>query len=191
MAERTCIGCRQPQPQDELIRFVLDPAKRLVIDYRRRLPGRGAYTCIDRECITVAIRRGAFARAFKAQLELPDVDGLLQELAGLLQQRILNLIGMARKSRSLVSGSNTVLQELGRPDARLLIVATDAAAGTADKIVQKAQGHSVPWARMFDKGILGRAVGRDERSHIVITDVAFARNLTLEMNRLSKIAGEN
>ena len=190
MAERTCIGCRQSQPQEELIRFVLDPAGGLVIDYRRRLPGRGAYTCIDRECMALAISKKAFARAFRTEMLSPDLNTLLLELNGLLQQRILNLIGMARKSRSLVSGSNTVLQELGRSDARLLIVAIDAAAGTADKIVQKAQGHNVPWVRMFDKEILGRAVGRDERSHIVITDVAFAKNLALEMNRLSKIAGE-
>lgn len=189
--ERTCIACRKPQPQTELLRFVREPGGNLMVDYRHRLPGRGAYTCIDRECIAQALRRGAFARTFKVQVGVPELADLLRDIDMLLQQRILNLLGMARKSGVLVSGSNAVLQELGRPDARLLIVARDAAIGTAEKIMFKAQGYAVPCVRMFTKEQLGRAVGREERSHLIVTDEAFARNLSLELTRLRKLAGEN
>jgi len=189
--ERSCVACRQSQPQAGLIRFVRDPGGGLVIDYRHRLPGRGAYTCIDKGCITKAVRNNAFVRALKAPVTVPQPETLLLDIEAVLRQRILNLLGMARKSGLLVSGSNVVLQELAHPQAKLLIVAADAAAGTAEKIIQKAQGHDVPWVRLFDKEKLGRAVGREERSHIVIIDADFARNLLLELTRLSKIAGEN
>jgi len=173
------------------MRYVCDPGGRLVLDYRHRLPGRGAYTCIDKGCIAKAVRQNAFARSLRRPVLVPQAELLLQEIEAVLKQRIINLLGMARKSGQLVSGSNNVLQELGHPQARLLIVAADAAAGTAEKIIQKAQGYDVPWVRLFDKEKLGRAVGREERSHIVITDVDFASNLRLELTRLSKIAGEN
>lgn len=191
MPERSCIACRQSQPQAGLVRYVRDPGGNLVIDYRHRLPGRGAYTCIDRGCIARAVRNNAFARAFRMPVSVPQPESLLQDIETVLRQRIINLLGMARKAGQLVSGSNTVLQELAHPQARLLLVAADAAAGTAEKIIQKAQGHDVPWVRLFDKEKLGRAVGREERSHIVIIDADFASNLLLELTRLSKIAGEN
>ena len=191
MAERTCTGCRSGHDKTELIRFVCDPAGQLQVDYRRKLPGRGAYTCIDRDCIITAVERGGFTRSFKQPVSVPDADTLVQEVVRNLRVRILNLIGMARKARLIVSGSNSVLQELGKPAASLLLIATDAAAGTADKIMNRAKGADVPFFRLFDKQTLGSAVGRDERSHLVLTDKKFARNLILEIDRLKNIAGEN
>lgn len=191
MAERTCAGCRAVHAKTELIRYVCAPDGRLLVDYRSKLPGRGAYTCIDRECIASAVKQNGFSRAFKKPISVADPDALLQELVQSLNVRILNLIGVARKAGAVVSGSNSVLQELGKPTAYLLIVANDAAAGTADKILNKAKGCEVPDVKMFDKRILGSTVGKDERSHVVVTNKKFAKNLILEIDRLKKIAGEN
>ena len=191
MAERTCIGCRSVHDKTKLIRFVCDPSGQLQVDYRSKLPGRGAYTCVDRECVTAAIKKNGFTRTFKQPVSSPDSEALLQVIALSLQTRILNLIGMARKAGSVVSGSNSVLQELAKPSASLLVVATDAAAGTADKILNRAKGADVPFVKMFNKQTLGSAVGRDERSHLVLTNKRFAKNLILEIDRLKNIAGEN
>ena len=191
MTERTCTGCRTAHDKIELIRFVCDPAGQLLVDYRHKLPGRGAYTCIDRNCIVTAATRGGFSRSFKQSVSVPDADILVEDVLRSLRVRILNLIGMARKARAIVSGSNSVLQELGKPAASLLIIAVDAAAGTADKILNRAKGADVPFFKLFDKQTLGSAVGRDERSHLVLTDKKFARNLILEIDRLKNIAGEN
>ena len=191
MAERTCTGCRSGYDKTELIRYVCDPSGRLLVDYRHKLPGRGAYTCIDLDCIASAVARGGFSRSFKQSIAIPDADALIQEVIGNLRSRILNLIGMSRKAGAIVSGSNSVLQELGKPTAALLIVATDAAPGTAEKILNRARGADVPFFKLFDKQTLGSAVGRDERSHLVLTNKKFAGNLILEINRLKKVAGEN
>ena len=191
MAERTCIGCRSVHDKTKLIRFVCDPSGQLQVDYRSKLPGRGAYTCVESECVTAAIKNNGFSRTFKQPVSSPDSEALLQVIALSLQTRILNLIGMARKAGSVVSGSNSVLQELAKPSASLLVVATDAAAGTADKILNRAKGADVPFVKMFNKQTLGSAVGRDERSHLVLTNKRFAKNLILEIDRLKNIAGEN
>ena len=191
MAERTCIGCRSVHDKTELIRFVCDPSAQLQVDYRSKLPGRGAYTCVDRECVITAVKKNSFSRTFKRPVSSPDPEALLQVVVLSLQTRILNLIGIARKAGAVVSGSNSVLQELAKPSASLLVVATDAAAGTAEKILNRAKGSEVPFVKMFNKQTLGSAVGRDERSHLVLTNKRFAKNLILEIDRLKNIAGEN
>ena len=43
MNGRMCIVSRRPLPAERLLRFVADPAGRVVPDLKRRLPGRGAH----------------------------------------------------------------------------------------------------------------------------------------------------
>ena len=171
--------------------FVRARVGQLLVDYRQKLPGRGAYTCIYRNCIVASVKQGGFSRSFKQSVKVSDAEALIETLTQSLKTRIVNLIGMARKAGAIVSGSNTVLQELGKPQSSLLIVATDAATGTADKILNRAKGCDVPSIKLFDKQILGSAVGQDDRSHLVLTNKKFARNIILEIDRLKKIVGEN
>ncbi|MCH6470932.1 YlxR family protein [Sinomonas terrae] len=73
---RTCIGCRQSAPRSVLLRLVRDPEdpQRVVVDPRRRLPGRGAWLHPDRACLTQAVKRRAFSRAFRGAVEHAAVD---------------------------------------------------------------------------------------------------------------------
>jgi len=64
---RTCVGCRQPAPRRELVRLVLIDG-RPAVDTRRRLPGRGASIHPSAACVAQAVKRGAFARAFRAAI---------------------------------------------------------------------------------------------------------------------------
>ncbi|MGQ0845492.1 MAG: YlxR family protein [Sporichthyaceae bacterium] len=63
-AQRTCVGCRQRSGIAELLRLVVEDAC-VVPDPRRRLPGRGASLHPRAECLTLALRRRAFPRAFR------------------------------------------------------------------------------------------------------------------------------
>jgi uncharacterized protein len=77
---RTCIGCRQRAVAAELLRVVVAPdaigkaesaptgepvAVLVVPDPRHRAPGRGAWLHRDPECVELAERRRAFARALR------------------------------------------------------------------------------------------------------------------------------
>jgi predicted RNA-binding protein YlxR (DUF448 family) len=76
---RTCIGCRQQFPQDELIRCVLDADGTVRVD--RRAPGRGAWLCGSR-CLEPAIRRKAFDRTWRQPVTAEALEHLVVELAG-------------------------------------------------------------------------------------------------------------
>jgi predicted RNA-binding protein YlxR (DUF448 family) len=67
---RTCVGCRQKHPATELLRVTADPANAgalvpVVVDARRRAPGRGAWIHPNLECMALAERRKAFGRALR------------------------------------------------------------------------------------------------------------------------------
>jgi len=62
---RTCIGCKKRKKKSSLVRFVYRPGMGIVLDERKRLPGRGAYVCPELECLDKAWKKKAFGRALR------------------------------------------------------------------------------------------------------------------------------
>lgn len=77
---RQCLGCREMKPKKELIRVVRSPEGAVSIDFRGKLPGRGAYVCPREECLKKAARSRALERAFGAALPEDIYDSLAKEL---------------------------------------------------------------------------------------------------------------
>ncbi|WP_198468709.1 RNase P modulator RnpM [Acetomicrobium sp. S15 = DSM 107314] len=74
---RTCVGCREEFSKKGLLRVVRSPKGEVVIDPTGRMPGRGAYVCAKRECVTVAKKRDALSRALKARVPEEIYEELL------------------------------------------------------------------------------------------------------------------
>ena len=191
-AQRSCLGCRAVLEKDALVRYVLAPTREVLVDYRGRLPGRGAYTCLSRTCLLTAVQRRQFNRTFKQEGLQVDAERLLDELRQQLRERILNLVGMARKSGQLVSGSSLVLSALGAPGAvALVLLADDMSESIAAKVSGAARARSIPCCRMFDKGLLGHILGKEERSTVAVKTGSLAEALRIELVRFEQIAGEH
>ena len=62
--ERTCVGCRDKASRSTLVRVVLVDGV-VVVDEGAALPGRGAWLHREPECLERAVKRRAFARAFR------------------------------------------------------------------------------------------------------------------------------
>ncbi|WP_110205036.1 YlxR family protein [Nocardioides daejeonensis] len=76
---RTCIGCRERATKSELLRVVKGSgttAGAVVPDPRGSAPGRGAHLHPTTECLELAVRRRAFARALRldAKAEVGAVE---------------------------------------------------------------------------------------------------------------------
>ena len=65
---RQCLGCREMKPKKELIRVVRSPEGDVSLDFKGKLPGRGAYVCPSPECLARVRKSRALERAFSAQL---------------------------------------------------------------------------------------------------------------------------
>lgn len=78
---RRCIACRESKPQDELIRFTFD-GKRVTADEGRPADGRGFYLCRSEECANTAIKRKAFNRACRTNINEEDIREVIGKALG-------------------------------------------------------------------------------------------------------------
>lgn len=70
---RRCIVCRTSKPSDELIRFTLQDGI-IVKDVDKAKDGRGMYLCNNKECIELAIKKQAFSRVCKMNVDLEELN---------------------------------------------------------------------------------------------------------------------
>ncbi len=62
---RTCLGCGATGPRRELVRFIVGDGGCVVVDGKHGGSGRGAWLHPAEACLAQALRRRAFARAFR------------------------------------------------------------------------------------------------------------------------------
>ena len=74
---RRCIACRESKPQDELMRFTFDGS--LKADGQKPADGRGIYLCRDRDCIDTAVKRKAFNKALRRNVDAGEVSRVIDE----------------------------------------------------------------------------------------------------------------
>lgn len=189
--QRSCIGCRKVLDQSLLVRYVLSPQGEVLVDYGRKLPGRGCYTCFDSACMELAVKRRQFERAFKGLCAPPVFEVLHQSLADQLKQRVANLLGMARKSKIVLSGSRIVTAELGRGSGLYLVLLSEDLSPTiAAKVASMAESRGVPCYVIFNKGYMGQLMGKGERSVVALRSGPLAETINHEILRYKQIAGE-
>ena len=58
--QRQCVGCREMKDKKALIRVVRSPEGTISLDFKGKLPGRGAYVCPNPECLKKARKSRAF-----------------------------------------------------------------------------------------------------------------------------------
>lgn len=79
---RQCVGCREMKPKKELIRVVRSPEGAVSLDFRGKLPGRGAYVCPEEACLARARKSKALERAFETALPPEVYEGLEAQMKG-------------------------------------------------------------------------------------------------------------
>ena len=79
---RQCLGCREMKPKKELIRVVRSPQGEVSLDFKGKLPGRGAYVCPNPACLAKARKAKALERAFETAIPAEVYDAMEAELGG-------------------------------------------------------------------------------------------------------------
>lgn len=77
---RQCLGCREMKPKRELIRAVKLPDGEVSLDFKGKMPGRGAYLCPNGECLKKAMKSKALERAFSTQIPAEIYDALEKQM---------------------------------------------------------------------------------------------------------------
>ena len=194
--ERRCIATMERRPQGQLIRFVLSPDAQVTPDISARLPGRGAWVTANRESVDLAAKRGAFARAFKAQVKLPQ--DLSAQAEAMLVRRALDMLGLAKRSGELILGFEQVREEIRESRPACLLAASEASEDQRGKVLALVRGlygpqpgenpgkRGLPPATdCFSGDEMGMALGRERVVHACVKQGRIAHTWLGELARLS------
>jgi len=189
--QRSCIVTRVAQAPEGLIRFVLSPQGVVTPDIRRVLPGRGVWVTASRAVIAEAVKRKAFARAFRKDVTVPQ--DLADMVGGLLSKDALQALSLGNKAGAVVAGFEKVREALGAAKVTALIEASDGSADGRRKLVgaAQAQGDAVPVLDSFASGELDLALGRSHVIHAALLKApagGFALMKCLRFHRFEKHA---
>ena len=93
------------------------------------------------------------------------------------KDKVLSLLGLATRSRNVVSGGFATEQAVKSDNACLVIIAEDASGNTRKKYSNMCEFYEVPYAYHGTKEVLGHSMGRAERSVLAVTDKGFADSI--------------
>lgn len=93
------------------------------------------------------------------------------------RDKVLSMLGLAARSRNVVSGGFATEQAVKSGKACLVIIAEDASENTRKKYSNMCKFYEVPYAYHGIKEVLGHSIGREERSTLAVTDKGFADSI--------------
>ena len=101
------------------------------------------------------------------------------------RNQVLSLLGLALRGGRLAVGEEPVEAVARARDARVLLLASDAADNTLRRVKHFAEAGQCLWLRVpFTKGELGQAVGRNAAAVVAVTDVGLAAAVVHRLEEL-------
>lgn len=85
-------------------------------------------------------------------------------------KKIMSLIGISMKAGKVASGEFAVEKAVKTANAYVVIVSTQASANTKKKFRNMCEYYKTPYYEFGDKTELGRAIGKEFRASLAVTD---------------------
>lgn len=76
---RQCVGCGEMKNKKDLMRVLKTAEDSIVLDMTGRKNGRGAYLCMDKECLAKARKNKGLERSFKMSIPKEIYENLEKE----------------------------------------------------------------------------------------------------------------
>lgn len=185
--ERTCVGCHQKRPRNQLFRVVCDPTGQLMLDPHGKLPGRGAHLCPQRSCLEHALKGTRLREALRCDVSLCAPDELMRAIIQAMEDKVLAYIRLARKAGRVVSGYSQVNRALMSEPVACLLVAEDAACERRREYHSRSANRQIPCRSFLTKARLGELAGRDESSALGILDARLAEQLAFFLEGMKRL----
>ncbi|MGN7612017.1 DUF448 domain-containing protein [Magnetococcales bacterium HHB-1] len=177
---RTCIVSRERYPKKQLIRFVVDSEGRPVEDLTGRLPGRGIYALPTPSALAILAnpKKSPLRALAKASFSPPTLDDWHARIEKGLFNRLVDSIGLARRSGALQIGFRAISESLERGKTTRLLLASDTSLNMRKKIrglVHKFELESP--LELLNQQQLGAALGRGPVALLSVTGKGQVRRL--------------
>ncbi|QLK85883.1 YlxQ family RNA-binding protein [Staphylococcus sp. 17KM0847] len=93
------------------------------------------------------------------------------------QQQFLNFLGIAMRAGKVKTGESVLLTEIKKQRLKLVLIAEDASNNTKKILENKCTTYRIPYRMVSNRYDLGKAMGKQARVNIGITDQGFAKKL--------------
>ncbi|MEG2017320.1 MAG: ribosomal L7Ae/L30e/S12e/Gadd45 family protein [Clostridium sp.] len=94
-----------------------------------------------------------------------------------MQNKFLNFLGIAKKSRNLVEGYNACEEEIKRNKVSLCILSEECAENTKNKFQKYCSDRNIPVISGLTDEELGNAIGREKINVLAVKDSKISKNL--------------
>lgn len=180
MAERSCIVTRKKAEQTDLVRLVLSPEGELFVDYRAKLPGRGAWVVPTREVLErLEQHPKLLQRAFRGSVK---AEGILEKMRDSNLLALNHALSLAARSGALVSGGKRVREAVSDSKCLGLIFASDASSRLKQDLLSRG-GEVFALELALDRASLGAQIGKGPRAAMAVMASKPGRHLIRELQR--------
>ena len=174
--------------REQTIRFVIGPDNTVIADLSEELPGEGIRLLGYRGTLEASIRDGSFKELFdKKWLDGDPVisASFLDKIESQLMDKVLGLIGLARRAGSVLNGFAKVEGSLKSGKCKLLLTASDGAEDGRMKMTRLAEAVECQQVTILPSARLSMALGQTNVIHAGIIGSGLAERLNASIDRLS------
>jgi uncharacterized protein len=76
---RQCVGCGEMKSKKDMMRVIKTAEDEIILDKTGKKNGRGAYLCVSKECLDMAIKRKGLERSLKTTIPEEVIGSLIKE----------------------------------------------------------------------------------------------------------------
>lgn len=163
-----------------MLRFVVSPDRVVFFDVAEKLPGRGMWLKSDYKTLKTAVDKRVFFKAAKGTVDIPQ--DLIEQVETQLRNKVLSLLGLARKAGALVYGYEGVKKALVSGNAVLAFEANGSSERERDKLYH--YEHELKVYDFFSREELGQVVGQGAVAHMAVTKSKVAKELNQHVQKL-------
>ena len=174
--------------REKTIRFVIGPDNTVIADLSEELPGEGIRLLGYRGTLEASIRDGSFKELFdKKWLDGDPVisSSFLDKIESQLMDKVLGLIGLARRAGSVLNGFAKVEGSLKSGKCKILLTASDGAEDGRMKMTRLAEAVECQQVTILPSARLSMALGQTNVIHAGIIGSGWAERLNASIDRLS------
>ncbi|MET3589780.1 putative RNA-binding protein YlxR (DUF448 family) [Bartonella silvatica] len=171
-----------------LIRFVIGPHNQIVPDLKSHLPGRGAWVSARHSIIEAAVKRKAFQKKFKTDVEVsPNLAHIVDTL---LLKTALSSLSMMRKAGAIVMGATKVDAAIRAGQAILVLHTKETTEDGKRKIAQaihttqQQTNRNIKAISLFSSDEMQVAFGAHPVMHAALLDTKAAEGFLKAIHKL-------
>jgi len=95
------------------------------------------------------------------------------------KDKVLNLLGLCKKAKLLVSGEMFSLEKIKSKQAKLVFLASDAGVNTRKRVTDKCAFYEVKVITDFSSDEISRSIGKNNRMVVTVLDRGFAERMQM------------